>query len=218
MKFKAVLFDFDYTLGDATESIVAGFRYAFEKMGLTPPGREAVRATVGYLLRDGYTMLTGDADPARTDEFVRLFSEKARPMQLETTVLFPGALELLRALKAAGARAGVVSSKRSAALVPLLERLELAPLLDFVIAGDLVKRPKPDPEGLLLALEKLDVAKGDALFCGDTVLDAEAAQRAGVHFSAVLNGVTPAEAFGAFPHDHIAPNLSDLKRWLEEGK
>ena len=57
MKFKAVLFDFDYTLGDATESIVAGFRHAFEKMGLPEPAEDAVRLTVGYLLKDGYTML-----------------------------------------------------------------------------------------------------------------------------------------------------------------
>lgn len=214
MKFKAVLFDFDYTLGDATESIVAGFQYAFEKLGLTPPDREAVRPTVGYLLRDGYVMLSGDPDPARADEFVRLFAEKSLPMQLKTTVLFPGALELLRALRAAGVKTGVVSSKRSAALRPVLEKLELEPLLDFVIAGDLVKAPKPDPEGLELALERLGVAREDALFCGDTVLDAEAAQRAGTHFSAVLNGITPAEAFAPFPHDHIAPDLVELKRWL----
>ena len=48
MKFKAVLFDFDYTLGDATESIVAGFRHAFAKMGYPEPTEEAIRSTVGY--------------------------------------------------------------------------------------------------------------------------------------------------------------------------
>ncbi|MBC5738408.1 HAD family hydrolase [Lawsonibacter faecis] len=216
MKLKAVLFDFDYTLGDATESIVAGFQYAFGKMGLTPPGREAVRPTVGYLLRDGYVMLSGDTDEARADEFVRLFAEKSHPMQLETTVLFPGALELLRALRGAGIKVGVVSSKRSTALLPLLEKLELSPLMDFVMAGDMVSRPKPDPEGLNLALERLGIDREEVLFCGDTVLDAEAAQRAGTHFAAVLNGITPAGAFEAFPYDHIAPDLAELKSWLEE--
>ena len=34
MNFKAVFFDFDYTLADGTEAIVAGFRYAFGRMGL----------------------------------------------------------------------------------------------------------------------------------------------------------------------------------------
>ena len=43
MDYKAVFFDFDYTLGDATEAIVAGFQYAFAKMGLPEPEREAVR-------------------------------------------------------------------------------------------------------------------------------------------------------------------------------
>ena len=58
MRYHAVLFDFDYTLGDATESIVSGFRHAFEKMGLPEPAEGAVRRTVGYLLKDGYTMLS----------------------------------------------------------------------------------------------------------------------------------------------------------------
>ena len=58
MKYKAVLFDFDYTLGDATESIVAGYAYGPE------PSKEAAQKTIGYLLEDGYTMLTGDTDAA----------------------------------------------------------------------------------------------------------------------------------------------------------
>ena len=34
---KAIFFDFDYTLGDATEAIVAGFLYGFQQMGLPAP-------------------------------------------------------------------------------------------------------------------------------------------------------------------------------------
>ena len=95
MKFKAVFFDFDYTLGDGTEAIVAGFRYAFEKLGLPEPDREAVRRTIGMMLEDEYTLLSGDADPAGRAEFRRLYTEKAGPLQVETTRLFPGAAKLL---------------------------------------------------------------------------------------------------------------------------
>ena len=58
--YRAVCFDFDYTLGDATESIVAGFRYGLTRLGWPDPDPRAVRATVGYLLEDAYTMLTGN--------------------------------------------------------------------------------------------------------------------------------------------------------------
>ena len=69
MEYQAVLFDFDYTLGDATESIYEGHCYAFEKMGYPKPELEEVRRMVGYLLEDGFTQLTGEADPAKREEF-----------------------------------------------------------------------------------------------------------------------------------------------------
>ena len=63
MQYKAVLFDFDYTLGDGTEAILAGFQHAFSKMGLPQPDSEAVRRTVGMPLEEEYTLLSGDASP-----------------------------------------------------------------------------------------------------------------------------------------------------------
>ena len=54
MDLQAVLFDFDYTLGDATDVIVEGFWYAFDQLGLPRPGREAVRRTIGHKLEDEY--------------------------------------------------------------------------------------------------------------------------------------------------------------------
>ena len=53
--YRAVCFDFDYTLGDSTDSIVAGFQYAFPILGFPSPDRETVRGTIGYLLEDAYT-------------------------------------------------------------------------------------------------------------------------------------------------------------------
>ena len=215
MRFKAVVFDFDYTLGDATDSIVMGFQYGLEQLGWPKPDRETVRGTIGYMLSDSYTMLTGDTDPAHIQRFLDLFAYRAKDMQIATTVLFPGAAELLKALHTAGVRLGVVSSKRASSLNPVLERLEISPLLDVIIGGDMVSAPKPAPEGLNRAAALVGVAADQLLFCGDTVLDAGAARNAGTHFCAVLNGVTPADAFAAYPCDWIAPDLWALKRWLD---
>lgn len=214
MEFKAVLFDFDYTLGDATEAIVAGFCYAFERMGLERPGREDVRRTVGHVLEDEYTMLTGDADPARRAQFRALYVEKANPLQIAGTQLNPGAAELLRALHEKGVPAGVVSSKRGDTLRAVLEARGVAQYLSCVTGGDQVSRPKPDPEGVLAAAAGLSLPPERVLYCGDTVIDAETAQRAGTGFCAVLNGTTQAGAFAPYPCDHVAPDLWDLKAWL----
>lgn len=214
MRYKAALFDFDYTLGDATASIYEGYCYGFEKMGYPQPELEAVRRTVGYILEDGFTMITGQADDAKRKEFRAWFQEKVEGRQAELTKLFPGAEELLRTLHARGIKVGVVTSKRVTTLRDILRRYELLDLMDITIGGEMVKRPKPDPEGLSTAIETLGVERGEVLYCGDTVIDAGTAQNAGVDFSAVLNGTTPAEEFERFPYVHIAPDLVELTAWL----
>ena len=194
MKYRAICFDFDYTLGDSTDSIVAGFQYGFTRLGWPAPDRETVRRTVGYLLEDAYTLLTGDRDPEHRAAFRPLFLEASMERQRRETTLFPGAPELLRELKARGIRLGIVSTKRSDTLEAILEN-----------------------RGVLgAAMSRLGAGPEETLFCGDTVLDAGAAQNAGTEFAAVLNGTTPASAFREWPHVHIAPDLWDLKRWLEE--
>lgn len=89
MNFKAVFFDFDYTLADGTEAIVAGFRYAFGRMGLPEPTEEAIRPTIGMVLEDEFTFLSGEADPARRAEFRQLYTEKAAPCMCPSPGCFP---------------------------------------------------------------------------------------------------------------------------------
>ena len=213
--FKAVCFDFDYTLADCTDSIVAGFQHGLTGLGWPAPDREAVRRTIGFLLEDAYSMLTGDLDPERQARFRALFSEVAVERQRQETVLLPGGEELLRGLKERGVRIAIVSTKRGDTIEMILDRLGIADTVDLVVGSADVVRHKPAPEGLLSALGQLGVEPGDALFCGDTVLDAGAAKNAGTHFAAVLGGTTQAEAFARFSPDHVSPDLWDLARWLE---
>lgn len=215
MNYKAVCFDFDYTLGDATDAILAGFTHALTQMGWPAPERDAVRRTVGYMIEDAYTMLTGDTDPEHKRQMRPLFVEVAHPMQVEHTPLFPGALELLSALRKSGVRVGIVSSKRTQVLEEVMANNGALEHVELIIGSDAVSRHKPDPEGLLAAMDRFDVRTEETLYCGDTLIDAQTAQRAGVDFCAVLNGTTTAAEFDELPHVHIAPDLWDLARWLE---
>ena len=213
--YRAVCFDFDYTLADATDSIGAGFQHGFTQMGGPAPDRETVRGTIGYLLEDAYTMLTGDSDPVRRAQFRPLFLEVAKERQRRETVLFPGAEELLRALHSRGVKTAIVSTKRGDTIQYIMERYKLMDQLEFVIGSEDVHAPKPDPQGLNMALERMGLSPKELLFCGDTVLDAGAAKNAGCPFCAVLNGTTPAEDFADFRPVHIAPDLFELRQWLE---
>lgn len=214
MKYEAILFDFDYTLGDATDSIYDGFCFGLEKMGYPKPGLEEVQRTVGYTLEDGFTQLTGEGDEARRKEFRVIYKDHVRDTQAKLCRLCPGARELLEALHDREVKVGIVSSKNLDTLESIFEYHGVSGLIDFIIGGDTVKRPKPDPEGLEAGIRTLRVDKARTLYCGDTTIDAETGRNVGVDFSAVLNGVTPASAFEAYPHVHIAPDLVELKSWL----
>ena len=113
-----------------------------------------------------------------------------------------------------GIPTGIVSTKKTATIRDVAEARGITPLLSSILGGDQVSAPKPDPEGLLASLTALGLEPHEVLFCGDTVIDGEAARRAGTHFCAVLNGTTPAEGFAGFTPVHIAPDLPDLSRWL----
>ena len=215
-RYKAICFDFDYTLGDSTDSIVAGFENGFRKLGWPQPDREAVRGTVGFLLEDAYTMLTGDENVENRALFRQYFIEVAMERQRRETKLFPYAAELLRLLQASGVKAGIVSTKRGDTIEIIMENYALRDTLEVIIGSADVKKHKPDPQGLFLAMERLGVGAEEMLFCGDTVLDAGAAKNAGCDFAAVLNGTTPAQAFSEYPCVHIAPDLEELARWLGE--
>ena len=153
--FKAVCFDFDYTLADCTDSIVAGFQHGLTGLGWPAPDREAVRRTIGFLLEDAYSMLTGDLDPENQARFRALFSEVAVERQWEETVLLPGGEELLWGLKERGVRIAIVSTKRGDTIEMILDRLGIADTVDLVVGSADVVRHKPDPEGLLSALGQL---------------------------------------------------------------
>ena len=220
MKYKGIFFDFDYTLGDATEAIVAGFLYGMHTMGYEiMPTREEIRGTVGFVLEDGFTWLTGEHDEEKRTQFAKLYRSICTPAQIATAVLCEGCEELRAHLKDKGLKLAVVSSKPAHILDEILKARNIYHYFDNVIGPDQVEKPKPDPAGILRTLEITGLKKEEVLYCGDTLIDAEAGQRAGVDFCAVLNGITHAEAFEIFPYAHIAPDLPELQAWLDrEGR
>ena len=66
-----------------------------------------------------------------------------------------------------------------------------------------------------MALERLGCDETELLYVGDSATDAEAAQRAGVPFVAVLSGVTPSEILRRYPQRAILDDVSCLPHWLE---
>ena len=117
-RWSAVLFDFDYTLGDTERGIVASTRHALEQMGLSQPPEGEIRRTIGMTLERSFTALTGSTDPAGQAEFSRLFNEKAEEVILERAGISPAVLVSAQDAVPKPAPDGILLAARSLRLPP----------------------------------------------------------------------------------------------------
>ena len=98
--------------------------------------------------------------------------------QLTAADILPGINVFLDELAAAGLKTAVVSASRNAAFI--LERLGLARRFDTVVSGNDTTRSKPDPEGMLLAAEKLGIKPAECVVIEDAAAGIDAAVEAGM--------------------------------------
>ena len=75
--YKAVIFDFDYTLGDSTNGIVLSINHALEKLGFRAQDTKTIQRTIGLSLKDTLFELTGIQDEETAQKFTQYFKEKA---------------------------------------------------------------------------------------------------------------------------------------------
>ena len=122
---------------------------------------------------------------------------------------FPGVLEGLGRMRAAGLRLGCVTNKASAFTLPLLEKSGLAPLLDVVVTADQVGRRKPDPEPFLHACRTLGVGAAQAMVIGDSANDAEGARAAGCPVLLVSYGYSEGRDVRALDCDGVVDSLGE---------
>ena len=210
MNYTTYLFDFDYTLADSSRGIVTCFRNVLNRHGYTHPTDDDIKRTIGKTLEDSFSILSGVTDPQQLAEFKKEYVKEADTHMTVNTVLFLETKSVLMALKDSGARIGIISTKFRYRIKELLNQHFPDDFLDIIIGGEDVKTPKPSPEGLLLAIKQLHATKAETLYIGDSTVDAETAQKAGVDFAGITHGMTTAEELRQYPHKKIMSSLEEL--------
>lgn len=191
---KAVLFDLDGTLIDTPVVIVETAQAVLLALGRGPGDSEAIRATIGLPLPIAFAeLLGGDPASARILDAVERYRVlwRAEVSPRIGQLVFPGALEGVRALHGRGLQLAVVTGKAQSGADGTVDAAGLRPFLHFVGGYDLVLRPKPHPDLALLALDRLGVAAEDAVVVGDAAIDVLMARAAGVRSIAVTYGAQP---------------------------
>lgn len=210
MNYKAILFDFDYTLGDSTNGIVLSVNYALVKLGHVQKSVEDITKTIGLSLKDTYFALTGDNNLNEAKLFSKYFKEKADRVMVDNTDLYPNVKESLSILRHQGCKTGIVTTKFHYRIQQILQKCNVPDLVDLIVGAEDVQIEKPNPEGLILAVEQLGLLKEEVLYVGDSFVDAQTAQNAGISFAGVLTGTTTREEFADYPNLYIGDTVAEI--------
>lgn len=188
----AIIFDFDGTLVD-----LDGF---IEKY--TSDFIVGNNLTTTLHLKDFYKEInsgTSSLEPSLIDKFKQNWKER----MVNEIPLIAGVAETIKSLKERGVRLGIVSTGYVERLTRILEAKGMSGYFDVLIGKEDVANQKPDPEGILKALQRLGTSPEKALYIGDNQVDVVAGKAAGVK-----------TAFLAINR----PYAEQIKPWLEENK
>jgi phosphoglycolate phosphatase len=210
LKYKAYIFDYDYTLVFSEPGILMCFRHTFESFGYPGILDEDIVRTIGMPLKDALSQLTGVEDETELENMRACFHDKADEVMNANTELYPDTVPTLDEIRRRGGLIGIVSNKLRRRIADMLEMRGLMHYADVIIGPEDISIGKPNPEGLLMAIERLTVKKDATLYIGDSIIDGETARNAGVDFVGVTTGTTTEEDFAKEPSIKIIQNLSEL--------
>jgi pyrophosphatase PpaX len=210
--WRGVFFDLDGTLADTVGLILMSYRHTMRAhLGEAPPDARWL-ATIGTPLRDQLRDFARDETEAAA--MLTTYTEFQRRVHDEVVKPFPGAAEVLAALRERGSQVAVVTSKRREVARRTLEVCGLWDGVDLVVSADEVRRGKPDPEAVHLALTglALDGWPGEVLLVGDSPFDLRAGRAAGTRTAAAPWGACGRESLAAEAPDYVLDELADVLR------
>jgi len=180
-----ILFDLDGTLIDSTEAILESFTVAFSHFGEESPADDLIKAQIGHPL--DWMFLKLGVEEEKIWDYVAAYKQHYRKISKAKTTLLPFAKEAVQ--KASEfAILGVVTTKTAEYSIELLEHMGLMDYFDVLIGRENVEHPKPHPEPIHKALERLPRTEGDIWMIGDTCMDMHSAEAANIKGVAVSCG------------------------------
>lgn len=180
LRLKGVLFDVDGTLVNSNDAHARAWVEALRERGVHV-SFEAVRNAIGMGGDKLLPSIAGiDADSQLGQRVSERRGELFRSEFLPSLQPFPQARALLVAMQAMGLKLAIASSAKKSELDALLTIARVADLLEGATSSSEAQNSKPDPDIVVAALSKLDLAPQHAILVGDTPYDIEAASRAGL--------------------------------------
>jgi phosphoglycolate phosphatase len=179
-QFNTVLFDLDGTLLDTLGDLADSVNYVLSRFCFEKRTDDEVKSFIGNgiptLLRRA---LPPDADTEICDKALEYFIQYYNKNMTNRTRPYEGIEEMLRTLKGAGFKIGVVSNKKDFAVKELCSYF-FGGLIDSALGSTAEDTRKPSPKMVFDTLEVLKSDKESTVYVGDSDTDIQTAKNAGV--------------------------------------
>lgn len=175
---RAIITDFDGTLVDTFEANYAAYFLAFQQYGLDI-SREQYHACFGLRFDAFMDAMKIDDAGLRSKikaEKARIYPQCFNHLKPNTTLI-----DFIQKAKMSGTKTAIASTAQRGNLMNVLKHLQLENLFDMIIAGDAVKKGKPDPEIYVTSMSLLQVNPSETLIFEDTEVGLQAAERSGAN-------------------------------------
>lgn len=175
-------FDLDGTLADTDRDIREAWKAALRDLGLDCPRFDEVFVAGPPIDEMTRRLFPDRFTPALADDVRRLFASHYDGDGFPNTYEYPGVLDEVRAVAAAGATAAIVTNKRHAGATAMARRFGWNGVFaGGVWSGDMFPgRKLAKTELLAVVMQRLGAAPGESVMVGDTASDFEAARANGV--------------------------------------
>lgn len=186
---KAIIFDFDGTLGDTKACVVKATQSAFDKCGYEKPESEVIEHYMGIPIEVFFPkMISKTLSEDELGELLHVFRQEMKTYEVDEIRLFDGVKQMLRELNRQRIRCFVLSSKKTESLIRNTDNLNITTYFKDIIGSDRVTAYKPDPAGILAILDMENLSPKEVIMVGDATYDIIMANTAGVESVAVLWG------------------------------
>ena len=207
--FKAIFFDFDGTIADTVNGILATMTATFKELNLPVPPQDAMKSTIGMLLGDALQQL-GNLDDTQRVLAVKTYQRLFREVELPNTRIFPGVSQTLQTLKSRGVKMAIVTSRGIESLRLILTQNNILEYFDELVTRDNGFKPKPAPDMVNYLLQKMNLAPSDVLVVGDTTFDIDMGTAAGCKTCAVTYGNHSAERLATSKCDWMVGRFEEI--------
>lgn len=201
----AVLWDLDGVLVDSTRYHYEAYQQLLEEAGRELSFDE-FRSLIGLRNETILRRLIGGLPAAEAERLADRKETLFRGRIAGNVEALPGAAELVRRLRREGFLLAIVSSTPRANIELILASLGLADAFSVVVGAEDAQRGKPDPEGFLVAAERLRVPPAECVVLEDAPEGIEGAKAAGMRCIGVSTTRPPERLSGA---DLVVERLDD---------